>query len=90
MRNATAKSAGSIGVLRWGFVLVICAELLLVAANAYWEGRLRVGRHTWLMALPSGPMWSPPPVPTYDDFAANFRIADARCARPVDDACARY
>lgn len=61
-------------VLRWAFVGVaigVCVYRL--AVHGQWEGRLQHGRYqTWIIVLPKSPIWSPPPLPAYSDFAAVF------------------
>jgi len=50
--------------------LVLCVTEILVRGQ--WEGRLRLGQHTWFIDLDRRPVWNPPPVPTYGQFRNVF------------------
>ena len=50
--------------------VVLCVGVVLILGQ--WEGRLRLGDHTWYIDLDRRPVWNPPDVPGYGQFRAVF------------------
>jgi hypothetical protein len=48
--------------------MLLAASVLLVVARGSWEAHLRRGNQWTIIDLPTQPVWSPPPVPSYDTF----------------------
>jgi hypothetical protein len=71
-----------LGSLMFRFSILIIAVLTL--SNAEWQGTLNTANNeTYIMHLPRGPVWSPPPVPSYQEFRTQFDTlpADAKSAQ---------
>ena len=51
---------------------LLTVSVLLTVGRGSWEARLATGKVTDIIDLPTGPVWSPPAVPTYEVFAKRF------------------
>ena len=58
--------------LRLLFVLLLAASLLLVSARGSWQAHLVRADCTYIINLPTRPVWSPPTMPSYDTFRQTF------------------
>jgi hypothetical protein len=58
--------------LRIVFVALLSGSALLMLTRGSWEGHLVRGNHTSIISLSSRPVWSPPPVPSYETFRETF------------------
>lgn len=58
--------------LRFLFVALFAASVLLVDSRGRWEGHLVQSDGTWIVNLPAEPVWSPPAVPSYQTFRKTF------------------
>ena len=64
-------------VLRNTFLLTLTSICVFgLGIHGQWESRLTVGHHSYILDLPSSPVWSPPEVPTYEAFKRKFGSAD--------------
>lgn len=55
-----------------GIALAFIAAVILLGArtlnNGEWRGMLIHENHTWIIDLPTQPVWNPPELPKYSDF----------------------
>ena len=58
--------------LRLLLLALLVASALAAASRASWEAHLVCVKQTFIIDLPARPIWSPPPIPTYDIFKQTF------------------
>jgi hypothetical protein len=70
MTRPSNKSYGRGITMAFGVVVAIVA-LWILSKGIFW-GSLFNGNQTWLIELPSQPVWQPPAAPSYADFRQDF------------------
>ena len=58
-------------ILRAPFLFATALAGLMTVSRAHWEGTLSDGG-TWIIDLREAPIWSPPPLPTFEKFRSSF------------------
>jgi hypothetical protein len=66
------KSNLAISYLHFLLVVLLATSVFFVVSHCSWEGHLVLNNQTYIINLPERPLWSPPPVPTYETFKQTF------------------
>lgn len=70
--SASNDATREIWYLRIFFLLACVVCVAIATVNASWEGLLKSRDSTLILRLNNAPLWSPPPVPSYDAFEKVF------------------
>lgn len=69
--------------LKCCFGVAVVGLLIYTLSTCWWAAALKSENGgTTLLSLPRGPIWNPPPVPTYQDFLKSFPSLEGISAPP--------